>query len=421
MSLLVLLLRTVAFPAYAGRPYEPILVDPATVCPAAPQTPGMIQVMGRASGWGKLAAMDAAREDGVEQMVSMHAAGFGATAREAVRRNTFEVVGAGTFQRQVACVPMALPRDYVDHLERAGRDLDDQVRTLAAALAREARGRVVDVRPATRGESGAVSQVSDSIRSLLLGYLGPTDGVRFLEDGRWVPNSVPLTIKLTANKVEVIGTVRLDGVPLGGLRFPLDLFSLTPGETNAADTAASVSVGGEDRRGANGLSVYIAPPDPDGIACEGEVVELVVNTDRPARVRLYSVSADGTTYLMWPPDPRYAGGVPAGTGPTGDQMVSELRLPGTTMIPSADGRDERMVLVAVPPGGSFGAAENWRGFCEVSGGFSEAALLPPGAAVSSVSFLVRPSEATGCVLTEAVESARVSNAVAIVGQAPPCR
>ena len=420
MLLPVLLLLSLGLPAYAGRPYEPTLVDPASVCPAAPPTPGMIQVMGRAKGWKMQVAMDAAREDGVQQMLA-YATGYGESAREAVQRNTLPVQGAGTFQRGVACVPMALLREYQQHLERSGKDLDDQIRKIAAELAGAAKGRVVNLLPVTWGDSGAVSQVGDSIRDLLQGSFGANDGVRFL-DGPWRPDAVPLKIQLTASGDQFTGSVQLDGFPLGGLRFPRDLFKITPGEEGDTVPEASVSVGGADRLGTNGLSVFVAPPDPDGMPCEGDIVELVANTDRPARVRLYSVTADGTTYLMWPPAPdRQSVNVPKGGGPTGDQVDGALRLPGTTMIPAADRRDERMVLVAVPPGASFGVAENWGGFCKVPGGFSERTLLPPGAAVSSTSFQVRRAEATGCALTEAVESARVLEATKIVDQAQPCK
>ncbi len=412
MGLLLLL----AAPAVAARPYDEHVADPAATCPAAPETPGMVQVMGRARAFSQQVAMDLAREDAVQTMLSMHAAGFGDAAREAVRRNTVEVEGAGTWLRGVACVPMALRSSYLDYYVDKGKEFDSQIHALVAALSRDAVGRSVLVLPPTQVGSGAVSQLSDTIRNLLLGQIDPNDNIHIVDN--WVPDALELQIQLSTVKEDVTGFVTLGEQSIGGLQFPLGLFNLTPGEANRGIPPGNLSGGGEPRRGTNGLKVYMAPPTPNGIACEGQVVDLVANTDRNARVRLYSVASDGRTYLLWPPDPRWVG-VPAGLGPTADEVPRQLRLPGTTMVPTADGQAERLILVAVPAGGSLGAAERWRGYCEVRGGFSEA-LVPAGAAVSSTSFLVRPAEATGCVLSEAIEQDRLASAQAIVDQAMPC-
>lgn len=376
----------------------------------------MVQVMGRARAFSQQVAMDLAREDAVQTMLAMHAAGYGDAAREAVRRNTVEVAGAGTFVRGVACVPMALRSNHLDYYVAKGKEFDGQIQALAAALAQKAVGRSVLVLPPTQVGTGAVSQLSDTIRNLLLGQIDPNDDIHIVDN--WAPEALELRIQLSTVKEDVTGFVTLGDLSLGGLRFPLGLFNLTPGEADPVIPPGSISGGVAPRRGANGLNAYMAPPTPTGIACEGDVVDLVANTDRNARVRLYSVASDGRAYLLWPPDPRWVG-VPTGAGPTADE-VRQLRLPGTTMVPGADGRDERLVLVAVPPGVSFGAAERWRGYCEVQGGFSDA-LVPPGAAVSSTSFLVRPAEATGCVLSDAIEQERLASAQAIVDEAVPCR
>jgi hypothetical protein len=374
----------------------------------------MIQVQGWKKALNKQEAVDAAHEDAVQKMLAQHGAGFGASTIEAMRRNTVDVV-APTFVGGWGCATVALSREFVDHLQAAGDDLDRQIHGIAATLKLAAKDRPVVVRPPEQGETGAVSQLGDSIRSLLLQQM---IGVRVLTD-HWEAGASQLQVQLTPNKVEMNGVVLLDGVVLGGLKFPLDLYSINPGEAGGTLVEPSRAPGATNRRGQGGLEVNVAPPKPSGIACEGDVVDLVADVAVPARVRLYNVLADGSAYLIWPPR-NGTPGVPGGGGATADEVSSQLRLPGSTMLPSLDGRDERLVMVAVPPGASFGSTESWRAFCAVPGGFSDK-LVPAGAAVSTTSFLVRRAETTGCAMTEQIATARVAAKQEVVATAPVCR
>ena len=400
--------------AFAGARYEEAAVDPNAICPTAPPVPGMIQVQGWKKALNKQEAVDGAHEDAVQKMLAQHGAGFGASTIEAMRRNTVDVAPP-TFKDGWGCATVALRREFVDHLQSAGADLERQIQAIAATLKLEAKDRLVDVRPPEQGDSGAVSQLGDSIRSLLLQKMV---GVRVLTD-RWEAGAAQLQVQLTPNKVDMTGTVLLDGVVQGGFKFPLDLYNITPGEAGGTLVEPSRAPGATNRSGQGGLEVHIAPPKPSGIACEGDVVDLVADVAAPARVRLYNVLADGSAYLIWPP-PNGTPGVPGGGGATADEVSRQLRLPGSTMLPSSDGRDERLVMVAVPPGASFGPTESWRGFCAVPGGFSDK-LMPAGAAVSTTSFLVRRAETTGCAMTEQIATARVAAKQEVVSTAGACR
>ena len=407
---LALLLGPVAF---AGPRYEEAAADPNAICPVTQSTPGMIKAQGWKKAMSKQEAVDGAHENAVQNMLTQHGAGFGASTIEAMRRNTVDVAPP-TFVGGWGCATVALSREYVDHLKSAGADLDRQIQVIAAKLKLEAKDRLVDVRPVEQGDTGAVSQLADSIRSLLVQQM---IGVRVLTD-HWEAGASQLQIQLTPNKVDMTGTVLLDGVVQGGFKFPLDLYRINPGEAGGTLTEPSRAPGATNRRGQGGLEVNIAPPKPSGIACEGDVVDLVADVQARARVRLYSVLGDNSAYLIWPP-PNGNSGVPSGEGATADEVSHQLRL-NSTMLPSSDGRDERLVMVAVPPGASFGPTENWRGYCAVPGGFSDK-LVPAGAAVSTTSFLVRHAETTGCVMTAQIATDRVAAKQAVVSTAGACR
>lgn len=131
-----------------------------------------------------------------------------------------------------------------------------------------------------------------------------------------------------------------------------------------------------------GLRVEVGFDDRPAVLCSGEAHPLFVETNRPARVRVYGVDDEGRITLGWE-----------------EPAALEGRRPlAPTAIPLHHGESAfRLVAVALPAGGSFGDKAPSQQRCRTKAGNGlHADLFPPGSAFRSTTHHVfLPGEA-GC-------------------------
>ncbi len=121
---------------------------------------------------------------------------------------------------------------------------------------------------------------------------------------------------------------------------------------------------------ADGLRLQLAPAQ--ATYCQGDSARVHFLVDFPARVRLYSVTADNTAIQVWPSQ-----------GQSGLLEPNRVQSFDVTMIADQDG-PERLVAVAVPLDQSWPLLVNQRS-CRVSDRWSPPPL-PPGSQVASLSY-----------------------------------
>ena len=124
---------------------------------------------------------------------------------------------------------------------------------------------------------------------------------------------------------------------------------------------------------ANPLSLSVSYDAPGSRFCKGAIFPIHIRTAAPARVHLYSVAPDGSSYHLWP-EP--------GTSPdsAGDITVDGLAWP-------TSGGDEKLVAVALPPG-TTSPLDRAAGLCRLPAPLDR--QIPPGATVRTTTWSVAP-------------------------------
>lgn len=370
------------------------LAGAAELCPPPKPETGYYTEVGWATGLFGNMAEDQARYKAIERMVEGHAAGFGATARNALRR---AITAAGAVRyRGGYCVTVHVPRAAVTRLEDEANALDAALATVAAEVRAKAGAR--DIRLAIAWSNGNSVDFGDWMRNTVEANL---KGARLSE--AWDPSALDVRITLAASGERVSARVVADRESLGGFGFPSDLFGVAAEGSGIAVARIGLPEGG--RPGAGGLRVEVSSPVADGVACTGEVGEVVMRTDRPARVRLYSVDARGDAWLVWPLSAEVFPGAPRGSGPHGD-VLGRVAPDGAViggalgvqmaLFPSGTG-DERFVAVAIPPGASW--PEPWEGYCHLPTPF-DGSRYPAGSSVATATYSMRAAGSYECPYRE---------------------
>ncbi len=319
------------------------------------------------------------------------------------------------FERRQACVSVAIPREHVDLLRTQARDLDGRLAALAGEVAAQRADLVRHEAP--QWASGCSAGVlGTAIRTELDGFLGRS-GVRICRDGVGEGGVAGEPSRcVDADRLQLVLSPRDDGVKLmaymhtpgvagevalPGPRFPLDLFALQSGEAGDCVADHTLQLQRGARAGDEQLQVWVDLPRGDNVFEEGAEIEPIVRVNRPARVRVFSVTRSGEAFLIWP----YPG-IP-------DVVDAEGSVGKGFVIRDPVAGDESLVAIAVPAGESFGPAEGWLGYCRVEQSFSEG-VYPAGAAVGRATYTVVGSNSDEfSAIVEAAQRARED--------ASPCR
>jgi hypothetical protein len=323
-------------------------------------------------------AIRRARLDALEQMVAPVCADPAGLACFAARRNTAPY-GRGFHDRQkkTGCASVALDQAFLNPEAAALEALEETLAQLGAAVRAEADA--VYLQAPTWADTGCPA---GELGGHLLNLLVPELAGVTLVDAPSGAARVRLTLSAAGDRVALAAALRLPGaegwtaVSPHGASFPATLFQLDERDRRSCAPAAEVGLAGEQRQG-DALAIQLDLDLPGGLLCAGEAAAPAVSVSAPARVRLYSVQADGAAFRVWPWDP------------ADDRVYSPQdppRLPPFTALHGLAG-DERLVAVALPPEVPLDPVQ---GLCALAAPF-DAGALPPEAALHTVTYHVAPA------------------------------
>jgi hypothetical protein len=373
-----------ATPAPAVAPVAAV-VDLEALCPTTPPT-GYVVQRAEAGGTDGGVALAAARAAATEGLVERACSGLSESRCDAARRaiapwqdGHFDAV-TGT-----ACASVAMKRETLQGFEADRVALDDGMRHVAGQVASMAGSEPVLLLPPTWASGCSAGRVGSVLGAKLSNEVARHEVLLASAHKSGVMRvGVELAPDASALVLSAwMGQAGDNHRPIEGFSVARDVLGVSEGEEGACRADAALGLEQGSRVGAGGLVVTVDVPTSHGTVCEGTSVAPVLSTDRPARVRIYSVDRSGKSLLVWP-EPGVA-----------DRVDGSVTLGAMTAIPTPDGTDERLVAVAIDAGAKFGATENWVSFCEVGGGLGPD-HYPAGAAVGSASFSVLPAGSSGC-------------------------
>lgn len=374
-------------------------VDMEQVCPTA-DVAGYQVRRGEARGTNAGEAIAAAREQALQSLGRHVCAGVSELRCAATLRHV-KPWRAGWFDAEGgwACASVSIDRRELDSLERDAAVFDTELRTLASAVVERVGREPVQIKAPTWASGCSSGEIGHAISAWLFNHLADFPELRLVpsEDRADRASRVRMTlapssggVALSASLVEP-GEATFSALP--GFSFPLDLFVVDSDEAGACRSDRQLGLAKGERLGAGGLRVVVEVPGVDGEVCEGARVEPIVRVNRPAELQVYSVAQTGRSLLVWPP-------------PGVDPLVDDTLSLGTmTAIAQPETGDERLVVVALPPGLPWGRSAGWHGFCEAPGGLGPE-HYPDDAAVGTATFTVTPSGTRDCDLLAGIDRVR---------------
>ncbi len=293
---------------------------------------------GEAEGKNEATTIQSARTVAFDRLDHKVCDGAERTPRCLAARRNIAPYGAGRFdrKRKSACASVVIEASHLNSIDADLAMLDDAVAGLAHALRQDAGNRPIAIDTPIWAASGCTAgEVGAHLVNLLEGKLV---GSTLAQDGA----RVRMNLSVAADRVQVAPALQQgqDWAPLPGLSFPLDLFRLDPVEAGTCQDDASIGITEGHRAGSGGLEVDLGAGGEGGLLCEGEDVSPRVQLSGPARIRLYTLQADGQGFLVWPWQPE------------DDLIYSPERppaLPDFTAVRTWDGGDTRLLVVASPP------------------------------------------------------------------------
>jgi hypothetical protein len=374
-------------------------VDMEQLCPT--MDVGGFQVRrGDASGPTAGDAITAARENAVADLKAAVCAGVSDLRCAAVLRHV-KPWKEGHFNPATgsACASVSVAQAELDTLARDAAVFETQLRTLAATIAERVKTTPVQIQAATWASGCSAGTVGQTVTASLFNQLAAFPDLRLVPSEDRADKAHKIAIDLAPGSRAVALSARLQRAgestfsPLPGFEFPLDLFVVDAGEVGACRSDAQLGLAQGQRLGAGGLRVDVEVPGVVGEACEGDQVEPIVRVNRAADLQVYSVAKTGRSLLVWPP--------PGMSG----RVESTLSLGTMTAVAQPETGDERLVVVALPPGAKWGRTQGWHGFCEVEGGIG-AGFYPEDAAVGTATFTVYRAGTEGCPKVPGIERVR---------------
>jgi len=343
--------------------------------------------LGVGSGPNEAEALKAARNDAMTQIEERHCAGLSRARCDGIVAAVLDWK-TGEYHRgsRSACRVLTLRQEVVRKLEDEERAFDAGIAELASDLAGRGMERVWHAGPVWSNGCAAVV-AGQYVKESLDGELSML-GVRFDVGHSASTGAHRLQLSMTPAPQGVLVTAvvlepdQADAIKVQGPRFPLDLFGVaeTPPEACATDGRLGLRDG--PRTGEGGLRVWVDLAAGKNTFCEGDELAPVVRVDGTSRVQVYSVQRDGTAHLVWPA---------FGDG----RVTNEQPLDPGLVLHDEDAGDESLVAIAIPTDHSWGRTEGWSGYCKASDDFVPSDFYPQSAAVSRVTFSVRP-QGDGC-------------------------
>lgn len=295
--------------------------------------------------------------------------------------------GGPLSRKGTACAAAVAPARYLEQFDQEHQAFAKDLARIGHAV----RGDLGDDRlyvapPAWAGSGCAVGPLGQAIQGELISHLHQVERVRRPDPRAWTltldlypgpsraPGTAERAVKLVASLAPPAGDTQ---AVLGDTTFSPDLFGIEPDERG--DCRGVDELGLAPTAGQGGLTIRIDPPTQSGAVCEGRTSDpLVLRTNQPARVRLYSLAAEGSGWLIW------QGSV---DGEREFATIDALHL--------QDLGDERWVAVALPPGESWTRGADWSPNCRLPEPLGRS-HVPRGAALDTTTYTVQPAGSYGC-------------------------
>ena len=392
---------------------RPPVVPSEELCPTRSESRKFRVERGEAGGLQAPEAIATARRAALESLEDKVCAGLETSPRCLAARRNIVPLGAGQWERRGArgwaCASVAIEEALLNSEQHDLEQLDADLSALAEGLRGRLGGAPFQLLPPTWKSTGcSAGEPGAHLHTLLMGKLAGT----LPADATTTAAQVRLELSVAGGQAAVAVSTRDPGafawtpLDLPALTFPADLFQLTPADARICPAEAGLPAA--DQPGAGGLAVQLFAVGQGGLYCEGETVSPRIELSGPARLRLYSIEADGQGYRVWPhraEDDR----VYTPTDPP--------RLPTFTAMQAPDGGDSRLVVAAFPPDTALDPAA----FCRLPAAL-DAASLPGSPALTSATFHVLPAGERLCLGRgdPSVTGAQRDHAAAALRQAPAC-
>jgi hypothetical protein len=372
---------------------------------------------GEATGSLKSNAIAAARENGVATLSAALCQGQERSPRCLAALRNIAPLGPGEWQKRGlggwACASVAIEETVLNSQQRDLETLDAALADLAQA-ARAAAGAapLQPMTPRWQDTGCPAGEVGSQLLVQLRGHLG---GVRLVDEDQAVDvaQQLRMDIAIAGERLTMAASTRTTGeeawtgLDAPAVTFPKDLFQVASSDAHTCAAESQIGLPGGERTGADGLQVQLFAAGTDGLFCDGEQLTPRVELSGPARIRIYTLQADGQGFVVWPWQPQ------------DDRIYSPAAppsLPSFTATRSFDGSDSRLLVAAFPEGSGAPPA----GFCRLGDPLVVSKL--EGAAVASVAYHVAAAGERLCLERgdAAASQADRAHAQAAIAQAPLC-
>jgi hypothetical protein len=372
---------------------------------------------GEAAGRLKGNAIAEARENGATTLAATLCQGQERSPRCLAALRNIAPVGPGEWQKRGvsgwACASVAIEEKLLNSQQHDLEALDGDLAGLAQALRNAAGAAPLQLLTPRWQDTGCpAGEVGAQLLVQLRQHLG---GAQLVDPGQHVEGAQQLRLDLVvaserlslAASARAIAEEAWTALDAPAVTFPSDLFRLEARDARSCPAEDELGLPGGDRPGAYGLEVQLFAAGPEGLFCAGEQLTPRVELSGPARVRVFTLQADGVGFAVWPHQPQ------------DDRVYGPAdppALPPFTATRSFDGSDSRLLVAAFPEGGDAPPA----GFCRLAAPLQVDAL--EGAAVASATYHVAAAGERLCLDRgdNAVAGVARDHAEAAITQAPTC-
>ena len=393
------------------------LVPSEEACPPWVNSTEFRVKVGEASGPLRNNAIGEARANGVATLSAGICEGQETSPRCLAARNNIAPLGSGMWEKRGlggwACASVAIEEKLLNYQKNELDDLATELDQLAATVRSSVGATPLQLLTPRWQDTGCpAGEVGAHLFTLLQQRLV---SVRLLDTSEPLVDArqLRLDISTAGDQVAVSALAKNAGegtwTPTGApITFAADLFQLQPDDARTCPAEDDLQLPGGQRPGAAGLEVQLFMAGQAGLFCDGEQATPRIELSAPARLRLYTLQADGQGFQVWPwrseDDKVYSPAEPA-------------QLPPFTAARSFDGTDSRLVVAAFPVDADDLAPA---AFCRLGAPLDASTLT--GAAIDSVAYHVAAAGERLCLErgdTAAADADR-SHAEAAIRQAPTC-
>lgn len=360
---------------------------PVEPCPLYPPTSEYRVRVGYAKGKNAAEAISEARRDARSQLEDQICKGIETQPRCLAARANIFPYGEGSFQKKErsACASVAISNERLNSRERDLAQLEAATTAAGIAIADNLKGEPVRFEaPVWKATGCSGGELGAYLQAAIQAHLGSTP-ILDQSDIHSSANLVRVELSSGGGRILASSLVKRKGqagwiaVEQGSLSLPDDLFP----RPERCVSEQSLDLVGGNRPGASGLRVSLNIGTGAAQLCEGEKIRPEIQVSQAARVRVYSVQADGVGYQIWP-------FLPQEDLTYGHEHPPEM--PASETLRTFDDSDDRLVVAAwadgdpsIPP----------PGFCRLKAPL-RARDFPPGVALSTVAFHVARADALLC-------------------------